>query len=67
MGNSASADDLEERLIDFAVRVIKVADRLPKRQRANISRGNYCVLAHHRLRITRKHEVAKATRTLFTS
>jgi four helix bundle protein len=30
MGNSASADDLEERLIDFAVRVIKVADRLPK-------------------------------------
>ena len=30
MGNSASADNLEERLIDFAVRVIKVADRLPK-------------------------------------
>ncbi len=30
MGNSASADSLEERLIDFAVRVIKVADRLPK-------------------------------------
>jgi len=30
MGNSTSADNLEERLIDFAVRVIKVADRLPK-------------------------------------
>ncbi len=29
MGNSTSADNLEERLIDFAVRVIKVADRLP--------------------------------------
>jgi len=30
MGNSASADELEERLIDFAVRVINVADKLPK-------------------------------------
>ena len=30
MGNSTSADNLEERLIDFAVRVIKVADKLPK-------------------------------------
>ena len=30
MGHSSSADDLEERLNDFAVRVIKVADRLPK-------------------------------------
>ena len=30
VGNASSADDLEERLIDFAVRVIKVADRLPK-------------------------------------
>jgi len=28
MGNSTSANDLEERLIDFAVRVIKVADKL---------------------------------------
>jgi len=48
MGNSASADHLEERLIDFAVRVIKVADRLPKAQVANMSRGNCCVPAHHR-------------------
>ncbi len=30
MGDSASADVLEERLIDFAVRVIQVADKLPK-------------------------------------
>ncbi len=30
MGDSANADKLEERLIDFAVRVIKVADKLPK-------------------------------------
>ena len=30
MGDSANAEELEERLIDFAVRVIKVADRLPK-------------------------------------
>jgi len=30
MGNSASATVLEERLIDFAVRVINVADKLPK-------------------------------------
>jgi len=30
MGDLASADNLEERLIDFAVRVIKVADKLPK-------------------------------------
>lgn len=30
MGKSANADNLEERLIDFAVRVIKVADKLPK-------------------------------------
>jgi len=32
MGDSANADNLEERLIDFAVRVIKVADKLPKTQ-----------------------------------
>ena len=30
MGDSANAEELEGRLIDFAVRVIKVADRLPK-------------------------------------
>ena len=30
MGKSASADELEDRLIDFAVRIIKVADKLPK-------------------------------------
>ena len=30
MGTSASADNLEDRLIDFAVRVIKVAGKLPK-------------------------------------
>ncbi len=30
MGNSADANVLEERLIDFAVRVINVADKLPK-------------------------------------
>ena len=30
MPNATQADDLEERLIDFAVRVIKVADALPK-------------------------------------
>ena len=30
MRDASQADDLEERLIDFAVRVIKVADALPK-------------------------------------
>jgi len=30
MRDSVHANDLEDRLIDFAVRVIKVADRLPK-------------------------------------
>jgi len=30
MGDPTNADDLEERLIDFAVRVIKVAGKLPK-------------------------------------
>ncbi len=30
MRDSSNANNLEERLIDFAVRVIKVADKLPK-------------------------------------
>ena len=30
MGDAAKSNDLERRLIDFAVRVIKVADSLPK-------------------------------------
>lgn len=30
MGDSAKANDIENRLIDFAVRVIKLADALPK-------------------------------------
>ncbi len=30
MGDSTNADNLEKRLIDFAVRVIKVAGKLPK-------------------------------------
>jgi len=30
MGDQAKADALENRLIDFAVRVIKLADALPK-------------------------------------
>lgn len=30
MGNADKANEIEERLIDFAVRVIKVADALPK-------------------------------------
>lgn len=30
MGDSAKANEIEERLIDFAVRVITVADALPK-------------------------------------
>ena len=30
MGDSAKANELEDRLIDFAVRIIKVADALPK-------------------------------------
>ena len=30
MGNAAKANEIENRLIDFAVRVIKVADALPK-------------------------------------
>jgi four helix bundle protein len=30
VGDSVQADDLEDRLIDFAVRVIKVADSLPE-------------------------------------
>jgi four helix bundle protein len=30
MGDASKSNDLERRLIDFAVRVIKVADSLPK-------------------------------------
>ena len=30
MGDAAKANEMEDRLIDFAVRVIKVADALPK-------------------------------------
>ena len=30
MGDSKKADEIENRLIDFAVRVIKVSDALPK-------------------------------------
>ncbi|TWU58368.1 four helix bundle protein [Rubripirellula reticaptiva] len=30
MGDAAKANEIEERLIDFAVRVIRVADALPK-------------------------------------
>ena len=34
MGDTAKADQIENRLIDFAVRVIKVADALPNSQAA---------------------------------
>jgi len=30
MGNAAKANEIEERLIDFAVRIIRLADSLPK-------------------------------------
>ena len=30
MGNASKANEIEDRLIDFAVRVIKVADAIPK-------------------------------------
>ena len=36
MGDSAKASELEDRLIDFAVRIIKVADALP-----NSAAGNH--------------------------
>jgi hypothetical protein len=58
MGDSAKAVELEDRLIDFAVRIIKVADALPE------SPAGKHVSRH---RTTPKLAVRKATPTLYTS
>ena len=41
MGDATKANEIEERWIDFAVRVIKVADALPKSQAAKHIAGQW--------------------------
>ncbi len=51
MGDVAKANDIENRLIDFAVRIIKLGDVLPKTPSGN----------------QRIHQNCKAKVTMFTS
>ena len=63
----ARGDDLEERLIDFAVRVMRVGKALPETAEGRHIVANYCAPARRQRQITAKREAPKAIRTLFTS
>jgi hypothetical protein len=63
----AKGDDIEERLIKFAVRIVKLCDQLPKLKQAGILLDNYSALAPLRRLITRKRVGLKAATILFTS
>jgi len=57
----SKSDELEKRLIDFAVRIIKLSARLPKRLRVTTSLRRFCDLELLPPRITARPEAAKAT------
>jgi hypothetical protein len=60
-------DDISERLLDFAVRIIRLVSALPKLSSANMSRDNWFAVALARARIMKRHAAAKAERTSSTS
>jgi hypothetical protein len=61
------ADQLEERLIDFAVRIIKLSANLPRTPAGNHIAGQILRAGTRLLRITEKREVQRATQILSTS
>ena len=63
----AKRDDIEERLIDFAVRLISLCEALPKRAAANTFVTNCCGVAHRQHRIMVRHEGRKVARILSTN
>jgi hypothetical protein len=63
----AKGDDIEERLIDFAVRVIRVGEALPDSQAGRHIKGSYYAAIHHLHPTTVKQEAQKAARISFTS
>ncbi len=61
----SQADELEERLIDFAVRIVKLSAHLPRTAAVSILPARSCVQERHRRPITVKHVALRAKRTLF--
>lgn len=61
----ARGDDIEERLIDFAVRVIRVCEALLERPAYRHIRGQLLRSAPPPRPITAKHAVRKAERILY--
>lgn len=47
--------DLEERLLEFSVRTIRLTERLKLLKQVGIFQSNYCVARHHPSRTTAKH------------
>jgi hypothetical protein len=64
---SHRADELEERLIDFAVRIIKLTPDCPRRLPGGTSPGRFCDPELPQRRTTAKPGARKARLTLFTS
>ena len=52
--------DLEERLIDFAVRIIQISELLPKQEWEITLQANLFVLQHHLRLIMVKHQSAES-------
>ena len=50
-----TGDELAERLLDFAARIIKLNNALPETVVVSILVGNLCVLEHHLDPIMKKH------------
>lgn len=61
------ADKLEERLIDFAVRIIRLAASLPKTPQAITSRARSYAQALHPPQIMEKQEAQRVTPISSTS
>jgi len=61
------ADELEERLIDFAVRIVRLSAGLPGRPPENTSRDKFYEPVHRQLQTMVKREVLKAAPILSTS
>ena len=60
------ADQLEERLVNFAVRIIKLSACLPGLRLANTLLAKFYGLAHHRHQTTGKQKELKVVPTSFT-
>jgi hypothetical protein len=61
------ADELEERLINFGVRIVRLSSRLPELLQENTLLGRFSELEPLQRLITAKREVQKATPISFTS